>query len=164
MVLLIHNFFFPSLRLFRNQCACSRLVCQSAYLLLMQLLFVIETDCWQFRLTFWKTSWKKKSSESRHTFDCTDKQTKDVVEQLVEWYGEGKNLGVIQLKIARRGMYKRKAEARSRNHCCRVKVIKYYIFWVCVCSLSFPACKAHAPDYIVICGLSGSTTFFHIIS
>lgn len=27
-----------------------------------------------------------------------------------------------------------------------------------------PACKAHAPYYIVICGLSVSTIFFHIIS
>ena len=35
---------------------------------------------------------------------------------------------------------------------------KHYIFWVCVCSLSYPACKAHMP-----CGLSGSTVFFHII-
>jgi hypothetical protein len=35
---------------------------------------------------------------------------------------------------------------------------------VCVCSLSYPARKAHAPYYIVICGLSGSTVFFHIIS
>jgi len=22
---------------------------------------------------------------------------------------------------------------------------KYYILWVCVCSLSYPACNAHAP-------------------
>jgi hypothetical protein len=27
---------------------------------------------------------------------------------------------------------------------------KYYIFWVPVCSLLYPACKAHAPYYIVI--------------
>jgi hypothetical protein len=27
------------------------------------------------------------------------------------------------------------------------------MFSVCVCSLSYPACKAHAPYYIVICGL-----------
>ena len=31
-----------------------------------------------------------------------------------------------------------------------------------VCSLSYPACKAHAPYCIVICVLSGSTIFFHI--
>jgi hypothetical protein len=37
---------------------------------------------------------------------------------------------------------------------------KYCIFWVCVCSLSYPACKAHAPYYIVICGLSGCTKIF----
>jgi len=30
----------------------------------------------------------------------------------------------------------------------------------CVQSLSYPACKAHAPYYIVICGLSGSMIFF----
>jgi len=39
---------------------------------------------------------------------------------------------------------------------------KYYIFWLCVCSLRYQACNAHAP-YIAICGLSGSTIFFHII-
>ena len=38
---------------------------------------------------------------------------------------------------------------------------KYYTFWVCVCSLSYPASKARAPYFIVICGLSGSITFFH---
>jgi hypothetical protein len=30
--------------------------------------------------------------------------------------------------------------------------------------VSFPAYKVHAPYYIVICGLSGSTNFFHVIS
>jgi hypothetical protein len=39
----------------------------------------------------------------------------------------------------------------------------YYIFWVCVCSFGYTACNAHAPYYIVICGLSGSTVFFHLI-
>ena len=34
---------------------------------------------------------------------------------------------------------------------------------VCVCNLSYPACKAHAPCYTVICVLSSSTIFFHII-
>jgi hypothetical protein len=33
-----------------------------------------------------------------------------------------------------------------------------------VCSLSYPACKAHAQYCIVICGLSGCNIFFHIIS
>jgi hypothetical protein len=41
---------------------------------------------------------------------------------------------------------------------------KCHMFQVCVCSLSSLACTTHAPYYIVICGLSGSTTFFHIIS
>jgi hypothetical protein len=34
-----------------------------------------------------------------------------------------------------------------------------HIFWVCVSSLSYPACEAHALYYTVICGLSGSTIF-----
>jgi len=38
--------------------------------------------------------------------------------------------------------------------------IEYYIFWMCVCSLSYPACKAHAPYYIAVYRLSVSTTFF----
>ena len=41
---------------------------------------------------------------------------------------------------------------------------KYYIFSVCVCSLSYLACKAHVPYYIVICGLPGPTKFFFVIS
>ena len=59
---------------------------------------------------------------------------------------------------------------------------KYYILCMCVyvggwmgvgkgperglraCSLAYSACKAHAPYYIVICGLASSTTFFDIIS
>ena len=41
---------------------------------------------------------------------------------------------------------------------------KYYIFWVCVCSLNYLTCNGHTPYYIVICGLSGSTVFCHIIS
>ena len=39
---------------------------------------------------------------------------------------------------------------------------QYYIF--CVYSLSYPAYNAHAPYYIVICGMSGSTIFFDIFS
>jgi hypothetical protein len=41
---------------------------------------------------------------------------------------------------------------------------QYYIFWVCVCRRSYPACNAHAPYYIVICVLTGSAILFHIIS
>jgi len=37
---------------------------------------------------------------------------------------------------------------------------KCFILWVCVCSLRYPACSAHAPYYIVICVLSHSTIFF----
>jgi hypothetical protein len=41
-----------------------------------------------------------------------------------------------------------------------VKSNKYYALWVCVCRLSYPARKAHAPNCIVICGLPGCTIFF----
>ena len=41
---------------------------------------------------------------------------------------------------------------------------KYYIFSVCVCSLRYQACNAHAPCYVVICGLSGCTVMFHVTS
>jgi hypothetical protein len=41
---------------------------------------------------------------------------------------------------------------------------KYHILLGCSCSLSYPSCKAPATYYIVICGLSGSTIFFHINS
>jgi len=44
------------------------------------------------------------------------------------------------------------AEARSCNHCCRRKqqvlsvcVCVCVCVWFCVCSLSYPACNAHAP-------------------
>jgi len=30
--------------------------------------------------------------------------------------------------------------------------------------LLYPARKAHAPYYIIVCGVSGSALFFHIIS
>jgi len=45
----------------------------------------------------------------------------------------------------------------SCNHNCRGKAM-------CVCSVSYPPCKAHVPHYIVIYGLSRSTTFFEVIS
>ena len=40
------------------------------------------------------------------------------------------------------------------NYCCRGKAISIKI---CVYSLSYPACKAHVPYYIVTCDQSGST-------
>jgi hypothetical protein len=43
------------------------------------------------------------------------------------------------------------------------QLVQHYIRCECVCSLSYPARKAHAPCYIVICGLSSSTALFHII-
>jgi hypothetical protein len=56
------------------------------------------------------------------------------------------------------------SEERLRNYGCSGKALNYYIFWVCVCSLSYPACKVHALGYVDVCGLSGSATFFRIIS
>jgi len=41
---------------------------------------------------------------------------------------------------------------------------KHYVLWVCVCSLRYPARKARAPYYTVVCSLAGSNIFFHIIS
>ena len=36
-------------------------------------------------------------------------------------------------------------EARSCNHLLQGKSNQCYIFWVCVCSLRYPVCNAHAP-------------------
>jgi hypothetical protein len=41
---------------------------------------------------------------------------------------------------------------------------EYYIFWVCVWGLSYPACNVHVPSYIVICGLCGRTMFSRVTS
>jgi len=56
----------------------------------------------------------------------------------------------------------RNTEARSRNYFCRVKAMNY--IFDSVCNLSFPVGKAQAPCLIAICGLSGYTRFFRIIS
>jgi hypothetical protein len=52
-------------------------------------------------------------------------------------------------------MYKRNIGARSRNQCCRGKAISIkYSECLCVfCDLIYPAQKAHAPYFVVICGL-----------
>jgi hypothetical protein len=49
-------------------------------------------------------------------------------------------------------------ELRSRNHCCRGNAISIKLH------ILYPPCNAHAPSYIVIRDLPGSTTFFHITS
>jgi len=56
---------------------------------------------------------------------------------------------------------KRNVEVRWRTCCCRRKAIgNNWIHRVRVCSLSYPACKAHE----WYCGLGGCTMFFHITS
>ena len=40
----------------------------------------------------------------------------------------------------------------------------HYLFRVCVCSLRYPARKAHAPYYIENCGLSGCAIFPHYLT
>jgi hypothetical protein len=57
-------------------------------------------------------------------------------------------------------MYKRNNEARSRDRWRRKKSNNYYMFWVSICSFSDTVLNAHAPYYIVICGLSGSNNIF----
>jgi len=56
----------------------------------------------------------------------------------------------------------RSINARSRNHCySRTAVSNTYSECVFV---ALPAWRQQAPYYIVICGLPGTTIFFHIIS
>jgi hypothetical protein len=56
----------------------------------------------------------------------------------------------------------RNIEARSRNHCCRGKAISI-TYSECV-SVALAIQHAKRMRRIVICGLSDSTIFFHIIS
>jgi hypothetical protein len=53
-------------------------------------------------------------------------------------------------------------QARSRDQCSpgRVISITYCVWW----SLSYPLWKAHASYFTVVCGLSGCTVIFNIIS
>ena len=52
--------------------------------------------------------------------------------------------------------YKRTIDIRVNTVAQRSKMC--YIFWVCVCNLSHPACKLHPPYYTVVCGPSQSIT------
>jgi len=47
----------------------------------------------------------------------------------------------------------------SRNQCCCGKAVSILYSDGGSVNLSYPACKAHAPNYIAICGLSVSTIF-----
>ena len=59
----------------------------------------------------------------------------------------------------------RNSELLSCNHCCSTKAMSItQPECVCIFSLRYTACNAHARYYIVICGLSSSTNIFHIIS
>ena len=56
----------------------------------------------------------------------------------------------------RQAMYVwRKTEGRSRHHCYREKAM-YYIYWVCVCILSYPLIKQNN-------GTSGTTDFIVVL-
>ena len=59
----------------------------------------------------------------------------------------------------RQSWYKRNIDARSRNHCCSGKAIGITYSECVTVALVTPACQAHAPHYIVTCGLSGSARF-----
>jgi hypothetical protein len=73
------------------------------------------------------------------------------------------SLITINSKQDRQCMYKCNTEVHLCNHCCIGEVNKYYIFWVYVCSLSYPASHIHVPYHIATFGLSGCTIFFHVI-
>jgi hypothetical protein len=75
------------------------------------------------------------------------------------------NSGLDQNSLIKRGkVLQRNTAARSRNYCYRGKAVKYCKLWAGVCSLIYPACKALAPYYIAICGLSASTIVIHFTS
>ena len=55
-------------------------------------------------------------------------------------------------------------EVRSRNQSCCGKAVSLLYSDCGSVNLSYPACKLHAPNYIVMCGLSGSTIFSTLYS
>ena len=69
----------------------------------------------------------------------------------------------VSYKQDKQCTYKHKIAGYLRNHCCCGSSIRI-TYPECVCNLSYPAHNVHALYYTVICGLSDSTTFLHIIS
>jgi hypothetical protein len=55
-------------------------------------------------------------------------------------------------------------EKYVRTTIAAVEKQKYYLFWVCICSLGYPACKTHVPYYIFICGLPCCFKFFSTLT
>ena len=72
--------------------------------------------------------------------------------------GGGERKVKKQLETRQATYLQRNSQARSCNHCCCGKA-ESITYSECVCSLTYPACKAHAPYFIVICGLSGCAMF-----
>ena len=62
-------------------------------------------------------------------------------------------------EVKRKNVHK----AKQDRQCNKVAVEKKVLI-VCVCNLSDPECNAHAPYYIVICGLPGCTEWKHSIN
>ena len=88
---------------------------------------------------------------SKHSASIT--RTKRQIPCRQSYFG----VAVVWNTSDRKCTYKRNINERSRN---RRSCITYTD---CVCGLSYPACKAHAPYYNVLWNVSGFTIFFHII-
>jgi hypothetical protein len=56
----------------------------------------------------------------------------------------------LTIQHDRRYTYKRNFEARTPNYCYQGKEKNTHIFWVCIYSLIYLACSAHAPYDIVM--------------
>ena len=94
-----------------------------------------------------------------HADLATGMQVKNKFRRLAHW----------SASVASRAVWNKTANARINVTWRRVRVTivavekQYVLRILSVCSFSYPTCKAHAPYYIVICGLSGCTKFFHIL-
>ena len=103
---------------------------------------------WHFKDTY-------KLCSMQYASQCKHMQNSEV--DFKHWASFGiAHFYVIQ---ERQFSYERNTNARSHNHYCRGKTISI-AHSVCFRSFSYSALKIHAPYYIVICGLSGSTIFF----